>query len=39
MKIIDAIVLLTEILVGKKEEIRSQKKTITTNVKTKRKTK
>ena len=31
--------LVTEILVGKKEEIRSQKKTITTNVKTKRKTK
>ena len=38
MKLIDTIELLTEILVGKKEEPRSQKKTRTTNVKTKRKT-
>ena len=38
MKLIDTIELLTEILVGKKEETRSQKKTRTTNVKTKRKT-
>ena len=37
MKIIDTIELLTEILVGKKEETRSQKKTRTTNVKTKQK--
>ena len=33
MKLIDTIELLTEILVGKKEETRSQKKTRTTNVK------
>ena len=38
MKLIDTIELLTGILVGKKEETRSQKKTRTTNVKTKRKT-
>ena len=38
MKLVDTIELLTEILVGKKEETRSQKKTRTTNVKTKRKT-
>ena len=37
MKLIDTIELLTEILVGKKEDTRSQKKTRTTNVKTKRK--
>ena len=37
MKLVDTIELLTEILVGKKEETRSQKKTRTTNVKTKRK--
>ena len=36
MKIIDTIELLTEILVGKKEETRSQKKTRTVNLKTKR---
>ena len=39
MKLIDTIELLTEILVGKKEEARSQKKTRTKNVKTKRNTK
>ena len=39
MKLIDTIELLTEILVGKKEENHSQKKTRTTNIKTKRKTK
>ena len=38
MKIIDTIELLTEILVGNKEETRSHKKSRTTNVKTKRKT-
>ena len=38
MKIIDTIELLTEILVGKKEETRSQKKTRTVNLKAKRKT-
>ena len=38
MKLIDTIELLTEILVGKKEETPSQKKTRTTYVKTKRKT-
>ena len=38
MKLIDTIELLTEILVGKKEETRSQKKTRTTSVKTKPKT-
>jgi len=38
MKLIDTIDLLTEILVGKKEKTRSQKKTRITNVKTKRKT-
>ena len=37
MKLIDTIELLTEILVGKKEETRSQKKR-RTDVKTKRKT-
>ena len=39
MKLIDTIELLTEILVGKKEEIHSQKKSRTRNVKIKRKTK
>ena len=39
MKLIDTIELLTEILVGKKEETHSQKKTRTTSIKTKRKTK
>ena len=39
MKLIDTIELLTEILLGKKEETHSQKKTKTTNMKTKRKTK
>ena len=39
MKLLDTIELLTEILVGKKEETSSQKKARTTNVKTKRKTK
>ena len=38
MKLIDTIELLTEILVGKKEETRSQKKIRTTDVKTKGKT-
>ena len=38
MKLIDTIELLTEILVGKKEENSSQKKTRKKNVKTKRKT-
>ena len=38
MKLIDTIKLLTEILVGKKEKTRSQKKTRKTNVKRKRKT-
>ena len=38
MKLIDTIELLTEILVGKKKETRSQKKTRTTNEKTKPKT-
>ena len=35
MKLIDTIELLTELLVGKKEETRSQKKIRTTDVKTK----
>ena len=39
MKLIDTIELLTEILVGKKEETSSQTKARTTNVKIKRKTK
>ncbi len=38
MKLIDTIELLTEILVGKKEGTRLQKKTRIINVKTKRKT-
>ena len=38
MKLIDTIELLTEILVGKKEETRSKKKTRTKNMKTKRTT-
>ena len=38
MKLIDTIELLTEILVGKKEETRSQNKTKTTDVRTKGKT-
>ncbi len=37
MKLIDTIELLTEILVGKKEETRSQKKTRTVNLKKKTK--
>ena len=38
MKLIDTIELLTEILVGKKEETRLHKKTRKTDVKTKRNT-
>ena len=38
MKLIDTIELLTEILIGKKEESRSQNKTIITDVNTKGKT-
>ena len=38
MKLIDTIEILTEILIGKKEETRSQDKTRTTDVKTKGKT-